>query len=115
MTSHSRGIAEVNDEWVYLRCRAEQVLSEANGMLPADTEHFDLIDEYGGSLAFVVRLGERSMRVQLSLSGRTGWVELVRSYLPGDTLVEPEEGVVLEDLVAEMLSNHLTQRKTVAE
>lgn len=112
VTSFSRGIAAVNDEWVYLRCRGEQVIAEANSMLPAGSETFDVIDEYGtGELAFVLRLGERSMRISMGRSGRKGWVELVRSYLPGDELVEPEEGAVLEDLIAEMLSNHLARPK----
>lgn len=107
VTSFSRGIAAVNDEWVYLRCRAEQVIAEANSMMPPGSDTFDVIDEYGtGELGFVLRLGARSIRISMERSGRQGWVELVRSYLPGDELVEPGEGAVLEDLIAEMLSNH---------
>lgn len=99
------GIAEANDEWVYLRCRGEQVIAEANSMIRSpELPRFELIDEYGtGVLAFVVRYGDRSFRLWLGQADRQAWVELERSWVDTAEPLEPTDPSVLEDLIVEIL------------
>lgn len=99
-------VAEATDEWFYLRCRSEQMIAEANCMLPLPV--LDLEDEYGtDQLAFVVRCGPRSSRISLGQNARTAWVELKRSYDPIDGRVKPEDSESVEDLVIELLGDEV--------
>ncbi|MGD9530885.1 hypothetical protein [Pseudonocardia sp.] len=99
-------IAEATDEWFYLRCRAEQVIAEANAMLPDGPLH--LQDEYGtGQLAFVLRCRDRSARIWLSQVDRKGWVELDRSYQHSSSPVAPADEATIEDLVVELLEQNV--------
>lgn len=104
------GIARANDEWVALRCRAEQVVAEANAMLPpAQRPRFELVDEFGmgpdgqAVLAFVVGYRGRSFRLWLTQSGRQAWIELRRSWVDTAEPLEPAELATLEDLLVEIL------------
>lgn len=101
--STPRPFAEATDEWFYLRCKSEQMIAEANCMLPEPV--LDLADEYGtGELAFVVRCGNRSSRISMGQDARTAWVDLERSYQPRTGTVEPEDPATVEDLVVELLA-----------
>ena len=72
-------IAEATDEWFYLRARSEQVIAEANAMAVGRAAPVDLEDEFGtGELGFVLRRGDRSVRICMGQAGREGWVELQR-------------------------------------
>jgi hypothetical protein len=104
-SSGLRPIAEATDEWFYLRARSEQVMAEANAMIGGRTAPVDLQDEYGtGQLGFVLRRGERSVRIALGQTGRQAWVELQRPHVPETGPVEPADPGVLEDLVVELLT-----------
>lgn len=107
--SVARGVAQAVDEWFYLRCRAEQVLAEANGMLAGRADLLDLEDEYGtGRLGFTVSSRRRSVSIGLGQAGRTAWIELTRSYAPADPQpIEPEAPDVLEDLVIELVASEI--------
>ncbi len=99
-----RPIAEACDEWFYLRCRSEQMVAEANSMVP-DESPLDLRDEYGtDSLAFVLLCRGRSARFVMGQTGRKGWVELERSYEPGSGPVEPVDQATIEDILIELLA-----------
>jgi hypothetical protein len=108
-------IAEANDEWVYLRCRGEQVIAEANSMIqdPA-LPRFELVDEIGidaegaAQLAFVVSYGPRSFRLWLAQSDRRAWIELERSWVPTTQQLEPTDPAVLEDLLVDILARERT-------
>lgn len=103
------GIAQANDEWVALRCRAEQVVAEANAMLRTGLPRFELVDEFGmgadgqALLAFVVGFGDRSFRLWLTQSGRQAWIELRRSWVDTVEPLEPVDQAALEDLLVEIL------------
>lgn len=98
-------IAEATDGWFYLRARSEQVISEANAMAVGRAAPVELEDEYGtGQLGFVLRRGDRSVRICLGQAGRKGWVELQRPSAADQQPVEPEDQDVLEDLVVELLA-----------
>jgi hypothetical protein len=108
--SSLHGIAQANDEWVALRCRAEQVVAEANAMLTASTgPRFELVDEFGmgpdgqAVLAFVVGYGDRTFRLWLTQSGRQAWIELLRSWVDTAEPLEPVDQAALEDLLVEIL------------
>lgn len=89
-------------DWCYLGCRPEQVLAEANAMLPAGTTLVELQDEFGtGQLAFYA---DRAGWVWLAQADRQGRVGLDRSCAPGDQAVAPEDTASLEDLVVELLA-----------
>ena len=97
-------IAEATDEWFYLRARSEQVIAEANAMAVGRAAPVDLEDEFGtGQLGFVLRRGNRSVRICMGQAGREGWVELQRPSVADQSPVEPEDQDVLEDLVVELL------------
>ena len=99
-------IAEATDEWFYLRARSEQVIAEANAMAVGRAAPVDLEDEFGtGQLGFVLRRGNRSVRICMGQAGREGWVELQRPSVAGEQPVEPEDQDVLEDLVVELLAD----------
>ena len=99
-------IAEATDEWFYLRARSEQVIAEANAMAVGRAAPVDLEDEFGtGQLGFVLRRGNRSVRICMGQAGREGWVELQRPSVTGEHPVEPEDQDVLEDLVVELLAD----------
>jgi hypothetical protein len=101
-------IAEATDEWFYLRARSEQVIAEANAMAVGRAAPVDLEDEYGtGQLGFVLRRGNRSVRVCMGQAGREGWVELQRPSVADEYPVAPEDQDVLEDLVVELLADPL--------
>ena len=108
-------IAEANDEWVYLRCRGEQVIAEANSMIrdPA-LPRFELVDEFGmdaegaAQLAFVVSCGSRSFRLWLAQSDRRAWIELERSWVQSTQQLEPTDPAVLEDLLVDILVRERT-------
>jgi hypothetical protein len=108
-------IAEANDEWVYLRCRGEQVIAEANSMIrdPA-LPRFELADEFGmdsegaAQLAFVVSYGSRSFRLWLAQSDRRAWIELERSWVQNTQQLEPTDPAVLEDLLVGILARERT-------
>jgi hypothetical protein len=104
------GIAQANDEWVYLRCRGEQVIAEANSMIRSpERPRFELVDEYGmdeagaAVLAFMVRYGARSFRLWLARSQRQAWIELERSWVDTAQPLEPTDPAALEDLIVEIL------------
>ena len=98
-------IAEATDEWFYLRARSEQVIAEANAMAVGRAAPVDLEDEYGtGQLGFVLRRGNRSVRICMGQAGREAWVELQRPSVAGEPPVEPEDQDVLEDVVVDLLS-----------
>lgn len=107
--SVARGVAQAIDEWFYLRCRCEQVLAEANAMLGGRADPLDLDDEFGtGRLGFTFGSRRRSVYISLGQAGRTGWVELTRSYAPDDPQpVEPESPDVLEDLAVEIIASEI--------
>lgn len=97
-------VAEATDEWFYLRCRSEQMVAEANSVLPAGAAHLEIEDEYGtGRLAFVMRCREQSSRISLGQASRQAWVELERSYRPDAGPVEPEGPETVEDLIIELM------------
>jgi hypothetical protein len=99
-------IAEATDEWFYLRARSEQVIAEANAMAVGRAAPVDLEDEFGtGQLGFVLRRGNRSVRICMGQAGREGWVELQRPSVADERPVEPEDQDVLEDLVVELLAD----------
>jgi hypothetical protein len=99
-------IAAATDEWFYLRARSEQVIAEANAMAVGRAAPVDLEDEYGtGQLGFVLRRGNRSVRICMGQAGREGWVELQRPSVADQYPVEPEDQDVLEDLVVELLAD----------
>jgi hypothetical protein len=103
--SSLKPIANANDDWFYLRARAEQVIAEANAMLRGRSPLIDLDDEVGtGQLAFRLRRSERSVRISMGQTGRQAWVELHRSYARGSAPVEPVDPDVLEDLVIELIA-----------
>lgn len=78
-----RPIAEACDEWFYLRCRSEQMVAEANSMVP-DESPLDLRDEYGAdSLAFVLRCRGRSARFVMGQTGRKGYWNAPTRRAPG--------------------------------
>jgi hypothetical protein len=98
-------VAAATDEWFYLRARSEQVLAEANAMIGSRRAPVDLQDEYGtGRLGFVLRHGDRSVRIALGQIGRQARVEMQRPYVDDLRTLEPEDPGVLEDLVVELLS-----------
>ena len=98
-------LAWAADAWFYLRCRSEQVMAEANAMLNGRAAALDLVDEVGtGRLAFTLSWGDRSCCVWLGQTGRQGWVQLDRSYRPGQP-EEPADPSALEDLVIELLEH----------
>lgn len=104
-SSYPHPVAEATDEWFYLRARSEQVMAEANAMIGGRSAPVDLQDEYGtGQLGFVLRSGERSVRIVLGQTGRQAWVELQRPHVSDTGPVEPEDPGVLEDLVVELLT-----------
>ena len=108
-----QSVARATDEWFYLRARSEQVIAEANAMLAGRAAVLDLQDEYGtGELAFVLRHGDRSARISMGMTGRQAWVELLRPYASDVRPVEPEDPVVLEDLVVDLLAE---DRESAAE
>jgi hypothetical protein len=99
-------IAEATDEWFYLRARSEQVIAEANAMAVGRAAPVDLEDEFGtGQLGFVLRRGDRSVRICMGQTGREAWVELQRPSVADEYPVEPEDQDVLEDLVVELLAD----------
>lgn len=99
-------IAEATDEWFYLRARSEQVLAEANAMVVGRAAPVELEDEFGtGQLGFVLRRGDRSVRICMGQAGRQGWVELQWPSVASEGPVEPEGQDVLEDLVVELLTD----------
>jgi hypothetical protein len=99
-------IAEATDEWFYLRARSEQVIAEANAMAVGRVAPVDLEDEYGtGQLGFVLRRGNRSVRICMGQAGREGWVELQRPSVADRYPVAPEDQDVLEDLVVALLAD----------
>jgi hypothetical protein len=99
-------IAEATDEWFYLRARSEQVIAEANAMAVGRAAPVDLEDEFGtGQLGFVLRRGDRSVRICMGQTGREAWVELQRPSATDEYPVEPEDQDVLEDLVVELLAD----------
>jgi hypothetical protein len=84
------------------------VIAEANAMVAGRGAPVDLEDEYGtGQLGFALRRGDRSVRICLGQVGREGWVELRRPSVADEAPVEPEDPVVLEDLVIELLSDRV--------
>jgi hypothetical protein len=97
------GIAVAVDEWFGLRARAEHVLCEANGMLPAEMERIALEDEYGtGQLAFVIRWHGRATRLLVhSTEPHTG--QLLTAGRGAARPVKPADQGFLEDLVIEMV------------
>jgi hypothetical protein len=97
------GIAVAVDEWFGLRARAEHVLSEANGMLPAEMERIALEDEYGtGQLAFVIRWRGQATRLLVhSTEPHTG--QLLTADRGAAQPVKPADLGFLEDLVIEMV------------
>ena len=103
------GIARANDEWVALRCRAEQVVAEANAMLPPGLPRFELSDECdmtpdgAAMLAFTVGYGIRAFRLWFTQSGRQAWIELRRSWVDTAAPLEPADLATLEDLLVEIL------------
>jgi hypothetical protein len=103
------GIARANDEWVALRCRAEQVVAEANAMLASGLPRFELSDECdmtpdgAAMLAFTVSYGDRTFRLWLTQSGRQAWIELRRSWVDTAKPLEPVDQAALEDLLVEIL------------
>lgn len=100
-------IAGATDAWFSLRARSEQVVAEANAMIGDRTAPVGLEDEYGtGRLGFVLRRGDRSVRICMVQSGRQGWVELQRPAAAGGVPVEPEDLAALEDLVVDLLAAH---------
>ena len=101
VSSNRRSLARAVDDWNALRGRAEQVVAEANAMLPASMPRVALCDEVG-ELAFTVLHGNLVVRVNLARSGAEGWVELERSWAAGDG-VEPGEPSVMEDLVLRLI------------
>jgi hypothetical protein len=104
------GIAQANDECVALRCRAEQVIAEANAMLPPGLPRFDLSDECdmtpdgAAMLAFTVGYENRAFRLWLTQSGRRAWIELRRSWVDTAGPFEPTDLAALEDLLVEILA-----------
>jgi len=99
-------IAEATDEWFYLRARSEQVIAEANAMAVGRAAPVDLEDEYGtGQLGFVLRRGNRSVRICMGQAGREGWVELQRPSVADQYPVAPEDQDVLEDFVVALLAD----------
>jgi hypothetical protein len=103
-------IAGATDEWFYLRARSEQVIAEANAMAVGRAAPVDLEDEYGtGQLGFVLRRGNRSVRICMGQAGRLGWVELQRPSVADEQPVEPEDQEVLEDLVVELLTDPVAE------
>ena len=101
VSSNRRSLARAVDDWNALRGRAEQVVAEANAMLPASMPRVALCDEVG-ELAFTVLHGNLVVRVNLARSGAEGWVELERSWAAEDG-VEPGEPSVMEDLVLRLI------------
>ncbi|MDG5486702.1 hypothetical protein [Mycolicibacterium gadium] len=97
------GIAVAVDEWFGLRARAEHVLCEANGMLPAEMERIALEDEYGtGELAFVIRWRGQATRLLVhSSEPHTG--QLLTASRGAAQPVKPADQGFLEDLVIEMV------------
>jgi hypothetical protein len=97
------GIAVAVDEWFGLRARAEHVLSEANGMLPAKMERITLEDECGtGQLAFVIRWRGQATRLLVhSTEPHTG--QLLTADRGAAQPVKPADLGFLEDLVLAMV------------
>jgi hypothetical protein len=114
-----RSLADATDEWVALRAMAEQIVSEANAVLPVGWEHLRLDDEAGRwagspasaaadpgalSLGFALHGPGGEVRVSMRSEGGLAWVGCDGSLAgldDGSELAEPE---VLEDVVLLLLT-----------
>ena len=100
--SQSRTVAVATDTQVIVRSLAEQLVSEANGILRDHGTAISLVDDSGpGELAFTLRYDDRSARVQTVLSGRTAVGRLV---IPGRPDAEPRQLTTEVEVQALVLS-----------
>ncbi len=104
-----RSLADATDEWVALRAMAEQIVSEANAVVPVGWEHLHLDDEpaSGGAalgLGFALHGPGGAVRITMRSEEGLAWVGCEGS-LPGlDAGCELAEPEVLEDVVLVLLT-----------
>ncbi|MBY8859355.1 hypothetical protein K7711_23000 [Nocardia sp. CA2R105] len=78
--SRPQAVAAATHVQVEIRSLAEQLVCEANAILAAQSAPITLVDDSGpGQLAFTLGCGDRSARVQTSLTGRTAVAQLLIS------------------------------------